>query len=687
MQALLSVLSGKCRFRLGSWPDTYIPGQDERLPMNGYLQFLDPRQDTSIAYLSTYNVPMVSLSILMAIIASFVALQLSDRIQRTSANSGKVMWLIAGSLAMGGGVWAMHFIGMLAFNLPCGISYDPKQTIASMLPGMLAGAAALWTISRPSILLRHMVLGGVLMGGGIGAMHYSGMAAMRLDGVIYYSPVLFGVSIAVAMALAIFSLYVKFLTQSHDEHKPEWINSILGALIMGIAISGMHYVAMEAAYFLPINSTPTDHGGVSPTVLAVGVTTAVTVLMLITFAATVRARLIETIQALKSAVTIREHAEKELSDRLTELKFQKFALDEHAIVSITDVKGNITYANDKFCDISGYPREELIGQNHHLLKSTEHSPEFYKNLWQTIANGQPWHGEIKNFKKGGGEYWVKATIVPFLDLKGKPFQYVAIRTDITERKEVEREAQEAREQAEIANEAKSQFLANMSHELRTPLNAILGFSEMMKMQVFGPLGSDQYLEYANDIYASGSHLLSIVDDILHMSKIEAGTHNLNIISIDVPTLVQECLSIIRGRASELEISIINKAADPLPPLVADQLAVKQCLINLLSNAIKFTPRMGTVTVSADATHNWYDLVVSDTGIGVAKKDIPKLTQPFTQIERNDTAKIHEGTGIGLTITKNLIEMHGGTLEIESELNVGTTVTIHLPRGAATDNEG
>jgi len=652
--------------------------------MNTYLQFLDPRQDLSVAYLSTYNVPLVMLSVLMAVLASFVALHLTGRIQQAATSGGAAMWLTAGSLAMGGGVWAMHFIGMLAFNLPCGIFYDPIMTLVSMVPGVLASAVALATISRPALSLRDLSLGGILMGGGIGTMHYSGMAAMRLDGMIYYSPVLFAVSLGFAIILAMFSLYVKFVLRSRHLNRPQWGNSILGAFVMGIAMSGMHYIAMEAAYFIPGGGDPIDQGHISPTTLALGITMSVTMIMLMTFAAAVRARLLETIKDLKAAIVTREDTEKELFDKVTELNFQKFALDEHAIVSITDVKGAITYVNSKFCDISGYSRAELLGENHRILKSGEHSAAYYKALWQTIAAGKPWHGEIKNSKKDGGSYWVQATIVPFLDNQGKPFQYVAIRTDITERKEAERDAQEARAEAEIANQAKTNFLANMSHELRTPLNAIMGFSEMMQMQAFGPIGSVKYIEYIDDIHASGSHLLSLVNDILHMSKIEAGSHSLSIEKIDVHALIGDCLTMVKGRAKDGGVSLVNDVARDMSPLFADNRAIKQCMINLLSNAVKFTPRKGSVTISACLSKRWCDLIVTDTGVGVAKDDLPRLTQPFTQVERTQTARLHEGTGIGLSITQGLIEMHGGTLEIDSELGVGTTVTIHLPRGGSGD---
>ncbi len=172
---------------------------------------------------------------------------------------------------------------------------------------------------------------------------------------------------------------------------------------------------------------------------------------------------------------------------INELKFQESAIDEHAIVSATNVQGNIVYVNDKFCSISGHSREELIGQNHRMVKSGEHSTEFYNNLWKTISSGSPWHGEVRNLTKDGKSYWVRASIIPFLNEKGKPFRYVSIRTDVTAMKEMEVSLSQAKEVADQANRSKSDFLANMSHEIRTPMNAhhwyeLFGFKKRVDRQ-------------------------------------------------------------------------------------------------------------------------------------------------------------------------------------------------------------
>ncbi|WP_025900072.1 sensor histidine kinase [Sneathiella glossodoripedis] len=236
----------------------------------------------------------------------------------------------------------------------------------------------------------------------------------------------------------------------------------------------------------------------------------------------------ELMKAQEALHESKQDLESQLSEHLKELEFQKSALDEHAIVSIADVKGNITYVNDKFCEISGYERRELIGQNHRILKSGEHSAEMYKELWKTIANGGTWNGKIKNLKKGGGHYWVWATIIPVLDATGKPTRYVSIRTDLTDQIIAEERLKAAKQEAEDANKAKSDFLANMSHELRTPLNAVIGFAEFVDMGLSSQqMDPEKIAHYAKNIGAAGRDLLRLINDLLDFAKIESNQFDLS----------------------------------------------------------------------------------------------------------------------------------------------------------------
>lgn len=239
-----------------------------------------------------------------------------------------------------------------------------------------------------------------------------------------------------------------------------------------------------------------------------------------------------------------------------------------------------------------------------------------------------------------------------------------------------RQAEEERRKAEDASAAKSAFLANMSHELRTPLNAIIGFSEIMMKELFGPLGSDQYKSYSQDIHNSGNLLLELITDVLDMAKIEAGRYQLTPKSLDPQVAIDQALRLMRRKADEKGLQLLSEC-DELPEIEADHRAVKQMLLNLLSNAVKFTDQ-GAVMVHARASDWGIEIRVVDTGRGIPPEALPRLARPFEQVE-TELIRNTSGTGLGLALTKSLVEMHGGRLEIESQLGRGTMVAIHLPK--------
>ncbi len=250
--------------------------------------------------------------------------------------------------------------------------------------------------------------------------------------------------------------------------------------------------------------------------------------------------------------------------------------------------------------------------------------------------------------------------------------------DVTAQKKAESELRAVRDEAELTSKVKADFLANVSHELRTPLNAIIGFSEVISNQTFGPVGIDKYLEYARDIHESADHLLAVVNDILDLSKIEAGRATLVLEDVDAAELVDSCLRLIHGRAAEARLQLRRHVDATLPKLRVDPLKIKQILINLLSNAIKFTRSGGTVTLRVAAIpEGGVSLAVSDTGIGIAQQDMAKAIETYGRIESGDNHRV-EGTGLGLPLAKALAELHGGELVIESRAGKGTTVEVRLP---------
>lgn len=491
----------------------------------------------------------------------------------------------------------------------------------------------------------------------------------------------------------------------------------------------------------------------------------------------------------------------------------RHAINQHAIVSATDKQGTIVEVNDKFCSICGYSREELLGQNHRMVKSGIHPDSLYQEMWTTITSGNVWQGTVCNRKKDDSYYWVEATIVPILDEDGLPWRYISIRTDITalkqahEQLELElgrtkalfealgegvfgvdqqgvctfinpaalamlgyeqddvlgknahmlllcfddfsnqvpesecpvcdtlkdgitrktddnnlfskdgsrlpvslsvspigssdggwgavtvfrdltrRKAMEAgliaaRDEAQAANQAKSLFLSNMSHELRTPLNAILGFGQLLEADpALNPDQSDSLQE----ITTAGHHLLDLVNEVLDLSKIESGGLTLTIGPIDIDELVDECLSLTHSLAASRGICFALPA-DSGCTLLADRTRLKQAIVNLMTNAVKYNRSNGQVRLEYELSdEQCIRIHVHDTGVGIAPEQLSELYQPFHRLGQ-ELGEV-EGTGIGLAITKRLIEAMGGRVGASSTLGEGSDFWLELPLTVLAENGG
>jgi PAS domain S-box-containing protein len=377
-------------------------------------------------------------------------------------------------------------------------------------------------------------------------------------------------------------------------------------------------------------------------------------------------------------------ARDELGRSLSELEFQKFALDQHSIVSIADRSGKIIYTNNRFSQVSKYTREELLGQDHRMLNSGYHPSSFFKEMWQTIGHGKVWQGEVKNRRKDGSFYWVDSTIVPFMDQAGKPVRYVSIRTDITERKQAEEVMLRAKLLAEEASQAKSDFLANMSHEIRTPMNGIIGMTELA---LDTDLNAEQR-EYVGLVKASADALLTIINDILDFSKIEAGKMDIELIEFSLQDMLSQTVRSIALRAHQKGLELLLDIDPAIPQmLMGDPGRLRQIMLNLIGNAIKFTDHGEIlVRVSLGEAQGAADVLplrfsVSDTGIGIPADKQQAIFESFSQADSSTTRK-YGGTGLGLTISTRLVELMHGSIRVESEVGKGSTFHVEVTLGRA-----
>lgn len=297
---------------------------------------------------------------------------------------------------------------------------------------------------------------------------------------------------------------------------------------------------------------------------------------------------------------------------------------------------------------------------------------------RAILEKNDYEMEFRIVRPGGAIRHIRCQGRCELDHEGDVTALYGIMCDITEQALKERELRAARDQAERAYAAKSRFLANMSHELRTPLNAILGFSDMMKSEILGPIGNDKYVEYIEGIHNSGSHLLDLISDILDLSKIEAGKYDLDLEDFALDDVLRQSVQMIEWRAKQSDLTLNVDLQAGATRIYADPRAIKQIVLNLLSNAVKFTKPGGEVELSSFDRGHYILLRVRDNGIGIPANLLSQVTRPFEQVAGHDT-RDHEGSGLGLAITKDLIDLHKGAMHIDSQLEQGTTVSIRLPK--------
>ncbi len=383
----------------------------------------------------------------------------------------------------------------------------------------------------------------------------------------------------------------------------------------------------------------------------------------------------------------RRRAERALSE--AEKKYRTIV--ENAAGGIYQVtpEGQFLSANPAMARILGYDTPEQI-----LREVRDAHKQLYVNnkdrrhfIRELETKGVITNFETQLLTRDKQKIWISKNARVVKDDEGSILYYEGSMAEITKRKEAEIDLQKAKTSSDLASRAKSEFLANMSHELRTPLNAIIGFSEIIKNEVMGPIENRQYWEYAGDIYESGKSLLTIINEILDVSRIEAGERHLNDSIVDLEKIVKSCIEFMEPKAEANEMTINNLMDTNVPQIIGEELAIKQILLNLLSNAIKFTPTGGRVTLSHELDKEGrLRLSVTDTGVGLDEEEIEKALSPFGQIE-NSFSRSSAGAGLGLTLVNSLVKLHGGRLELFSQKGIGTTATIILPAKRVAQEEG
>jgi PAS domain S-box-containing protein len=630
-----------------------------------------------------FNLGLVVLSYFVAVTASHVTLLLAARVRDPHAVNWK-LWMVCGGLAMGLGIWSMHFVATLALRLPIQVLYDLPLTALSWVFAIVACGAAFVVLRRlTGRRLREFLLPGALIGIGIASMHYTGDASMRLSPGIQYDPVLFVASILVAMGAATAALWIAFQLARHRS-----VSANFGAaLVMGAAVTGMHFTAVAAANF-PAGAVCLASGPrLDDVYMAYTVGGATFVILLATMLLSLYdARMSSAIalgaERLRLANEQLEERVRERTQTLAREEARKDAILRTALDCIIsmDAHGHVVEWNPAAEHTFGYDREEAIGRTLAEMMIPERFRQAHQaGLARYLATGEEQvigkRIELTGLRRNGEEFPVEVAITVMKTEDGPLF--TAHLRDITERKRAEQELRESRDAAQAGSEAKSSFVATMSHEIRTPMNAVIGMLELLGHSKLNP-DQREMLTAARD---SSRALLTLIDDILDFSKIEVGKLELHLEPCSVARLVDGVITTFKHVASSKGVLLTRRIDSGLwPAHRVDPSRLRQILANLVSNAIKFTPE-GTVSVEVQVLESAQGrqtlrFNVQDTGIGMSPETQKRLFEPFQQGE-SSTSRRFGGTGLGLAISRQLVELMGGTIRVTSAKDLGTRVALTL----------
>ncbi|MDO6465997.1 MHYT domain-containing protein [Pseudoalteromonas carrageenovora] len=758
-------------------------------------------QDPSLIINGVYDPLLVTMSLLIAIFAAFFTIRLIDLAKETHFPSYQRLANITAAAVFSAGIWSMHFIGMLAFSLCTNIDYDPTITLLSFIPAFVACQYAVSMLVNSKGNLKVLSICSVLLGAGIGTMHYSGMAAMELAPLLRYDPLTFGLSIIVAIGLSFIALYSRFNLERVFPSLSSLQNNLVSAIILGFAVAGMHYMGMAATRFVATSPLLYDDANANAglTFIAIAVATA-------TIAIT------SVVGVINGMVRFRMLLEEKSADESRLNAILGTAID--GIVTI-DHAGIILSFNESASKIFGWQENQVQGKNVKMLMDdniAKHHDEYLSNahkvdlgkvigvnrdVYAKHMNGQvfpirlgigevnqPGHNPLyvgfitdlteqralqKSLEEKEQKYrslmdnmpgvafrcrfddnWTMLFISPNIieltgynpneftehciefndlvlkadqkhiidevtqavekksqysieyrirhrngkilwlldkgsftfDKNNKPQWIDGVLVDITERKEYEENLEQAKFKAEEAAHAKQSFMANMSHEIRTPMNSIIGFSDLL---MDTPLDQEQQKHLVTVNNAARS-LLRLLNEILDSAKLERGKLTIEPVHFSLKPVIDSIISTFWLEAKKKDLNLTLKIKDSVSSTYyGDPDRLRQVLTNLIGNAIKFTEK-GSVTVTVGTTQNQHLFFeVQDTGIGIAKDRVQAVFQPFEQADGTTTRRFG-GTGLGTTISKQLVELMGGSINLVSELGRGTCFYFSLPLSVGDENK-